>query len=178
MKKILPFVFLVLILILPFADTGAQPEETLPPVVVTSTRLKNIGEDVNRIAGKVIVISRESIQKLGAKTIQEVLQHQSGIVLYDLIGNEFQSTVDIRGFNGQPVPGTTVFLDGVRVNEPDFNTINFDLIPIENIKKIEIHYGPGTVFGRNSLAGVINIETKRGRKDRPHFGLELGGGSY
>ena len=131
-----------------------------------------------QVPGKVIVVTAEEIEKLGAKTVQEVLQYQTGIVLFDGVGNEFQQTVDMRGFNAQPVTATSVFVDGVRVNEPDFNTINFDLIPIEDIERIEILPGTATVFGRNALAGVINITTKRGRKDRPHVGFNIGGGSY
>ena len=146
--------------------------------MVTATRLKDVEEEISKIPGKVVVITKDDIEKLGAKTIQEVLQYQTGVVLYDQIGNEFQSTFDLRGFNGQPVPATTVFVDGVRVNEPDFNTVNFDFIPIEDVEKIEILYGPGTVFGRNSLAGVLNITMKRGIKEKPSFGGEIAGGSY
>lgn len=159
---------------------AAEPnqEETLPPVVVTSTRLKDVEEETSRIPGKVVVITAEDIQRLRAKTVQEALQYQSGVVLYDQLGNEFQSTVDLRGFNAQPVTTTSVFVDGVRVNEPDFNTVNFDFIPIEDIDRIEILPGTATVFGRNALGGVINITTKRGRKDKPHFSVEAGGGSF
>ncbi len=173
------FLFAPIFIFFPFITfAGEPPQETLEPVVVTATRLKDVQEEASRVPGKATVITAEDIQKLGAKTIQEVLQYQSGVVLYDQLGNEFQSTVDLRGFNAQPVPATSVFVDGVRINEPDFNTINFDLIPIEDIEKIEILYGPGTVFGRNALAGVINVTTKRGRKDRPHFGFQVAGGSF
>lgn len=176
--KILSVIFLLFFL--PITSSGAEPkqEETLEPVVVTATRLKDIEEKISRIPGKVVVITKDDIEKLGAKTIQEVLQYQTGVVLYNQIGNEFQSTFDLRGFNGQPVPATTVFVDGVRVNEPDFNTVNFDFIPIEDVEKIEILYGPGTVFGRNSLAGVLNITMKRGVKEKPSFSGEVAGGSY
>ncbi len=176
--KILSLLFLFFLV--PTTSSGAEPkkEETLEPVVVTATRLKDVEEEIFKIPGKVVVITKDDIEKLGAKTIQEVLQYQTGVVLYDQIGNEFQSTFDLRGFNGQPVPATTVFVDGVRVNEPDFNTVNFDFIPIEEVEKIEILYGPGTVFGRNSLAGVLNITMKRGIKEKPSFGGEIAGGSY
>ena len=70
------------------------------------------------------------------------------------------------------------FVDGVRINEPDFNTINFDLIPMEDIERIEIMPGTATVFGRNALGGVINITTKRGRTEKPRFDASVGGGSY
>ncbi len=160
------------------APAVSQTQDTLPPVVVTSTRLRDVEQPASQVPGKVIVVTAEEIEKLGAKTVQEVLQYQTGIVLYDAVGNEFQQTVDLRGFNAQPVTATSVFVDGVRVNEPDFNTINFNLIPIEDIERIEILPGTATVFGRNALAGVINITTKRGRTDRPHIGMNIGGGSY
>ena len=158
---------------------GADPpEETLPPVTVSSTRLRDVAEPSSRVPGKVIVVTADDIENLGAKTIQEVLQYQTGVVLFDQNGNEFQQTVDLRGFNGQPVTATSVFVDGVRVNEPDFNQTNFDLIPIENVERIEIMPGTATVFGRNALGGVINITTKRGRTDHSHVGIDVSAGSF
>lgn len=157
---------------------NATPQDTLPPVVVTSTRLRDVEQPASQVPGKVIVVTAEEIEKLGARNVQEVLEYQTGIVAHDTVGSEFQKTIDLRGFNGQPVTSTSVFVDGVRINEPDFNTINFDLIPIDDIERIEILPGTATVFGRNALGGVINITTKRGRSDRPHFGFDIGGGSF
>ncbi len=177
-----PFLIIFSLFLLPMGSPAgeAEPEqeETLKPVLVTTTRLKDVEEEASRIPSKVVVITKDDIARQGAKTVQEALQYQTGIVLYDLIGNEFQSTVDLRGFNGEPGPATTVFVDGVRVNEQDLNQVNFDLIPIEDVEKIEILYGPGTMYGRNSLGGVINITMKRGSKDKPSVSGETGGGSY
>ena len=101
------------LLFLFFSSTiqGAEPprEDTFDPVVVTDTRLRDVEQPANRVPGKVIVVTAQEIEKLGAKTVQEVLQYQTGIVLYDGVGNEFQQTVDMRGFNAQPVTATSVF---------------------------------------------------------------------
>src|SRR5262245_22197768 len=168
-----------LLLLFPlFSPALAHSQDTLPPVVVSSTRLRDVEQPATQVPSKVIVVTAEEIEKLGAKTVQEVLQYQTGVVLYDQVGDEFQQSFDMRGFNAQPVTNTSVFVDGVRINEPDFNTINFDLIPIEDIARIEILPGTATVFGRNALGGVINITTKRGRTERPHFGFDMGGGSF
>ena len=176
------FLIIFFLFLLPLGSLAAEAEpkqeKTLKPVVITATRLKDVEQEASRIPSKVVVITKDDIERQGAKTVQDALQYQTGIVLYDQIGNEFQSTVDLRGFNGLPVPGTTVFVDGVRVNEPDFNQVNFDFIPIEDVEKIEILYGPGTVYGRNSLGGVVNITMKRGSKDKPSVSGEAGGGSY
>jgi len=167
------FLFFVL-----FSPANLYSQETLPPVVVSSTRLRDVDQPTTQVPGKVIVVTADDIKTSGAKTIQEALQYQTGVVLYDQVGNDFQSTIDMRGFNGQPVTTTVVVVDGVRVNEPDFNTLNFDLIPIEAIERIEILPGTATVFGRNALGGVINITTRRGQTEKPHFGVSLGGGSF
>src|SRR5207245_10673235 len=90
------------------------------------------------LPAKVTVITAEDIQNSGSKTVQEAIQYATGIVMYDQVGNAFQQTVDLRGFNGQPVPVTSVFVDGVRVNEPDFNTVNFDMSPNHTIQRTEL----------------------------------------
>jgi iron complex outermembrane receptor protein len=170
--------FFLLLFVLLICPGVTHAQDTLPPVVVQSTRLKDVEEPIVKLPEKIIVLTADDIETSGAKTIQEALQYQTGMVLYDQVGNDFQSTLDMRGFNGQPVTTTVVIVDGVRINEPDFNTINFDLIPIEDIERIEILPGTETVFGRNALGGVINITTKRGRTEKPNFGASLGGGSF
>ena len=143
-----------------------MPAESLPEVVVTSTRLPGDPVDPLTLPAKVTVITAEEFQRQGAKTVQEAIEQATGIVSYNLIGNAFEQTVDLRGFNGQPVAATSVFVDGVRVNDPDFNTARFDLIPLESIERIEIIPGASAIFGKNALGGAINIITKRGG-DKP-----------
>jgi outer membrane receptor protein involved in Fe transport len=146
-------------------------------VVVTSTRLP--GEQVSTydIPVKVTVITAEQIRQSGAQTVQEAIQYETGVVLYDQNGNPFQSIVDLRGFSGQPFPATSVFVDGVRLNEPDTNVANFDLIPLESIERIEIIPGSSAIYGKNALGGVINIITKRGG-DRRQATAETVFGSF
>ena len=147
-----------------FAEEPAP--SALEEVVVTSTRLPDKPMEIRTLPAKVTIITADEIARAGAKTVQEAVQQATGIVLYDAVGNAFQQTVDLRGFNGQPVPSTSVFVDGVRLNEPNFNTVNFDLIPVEMVERIEILPGSSAIYGKNALGGVINILTKRGRDKR------------
>jgi hypothetical protein len=115
------FLFLTLLLLPSVRLSAAEPTEpTLPPVFVSSSRLLDVAEPTTQVPGKVIVVTSEEIEKLGAKTVQEVLQYQSGVVLYDSVGNEFQQTVDMRGFNAHRLrqPASSSLR---RVNEPDFS---------------------------------------------------------
>ena len=103
----------LILLLLLVSPAVLHSQDTLPPVVVSSTRLRDVEQPITQVPGKVIVITADEIKTLGAKTIQEALQYQTGVVLYDQVGNDFQSTVDMRGFNGQPV--TTITLAGTWV---------------------------------------------------------------
>src|SRR5262249_51868911 len=107
-------------------------------------------------------------------------------------GNSFQMDFAVRGFQGTSVTGAprsiSGFVDGVRVNEPTVEEINFDLLPLDDIERIELIRGPAAVFGRNTLGGALNIVTRRGTEVRENgtegewrsfgrqkYGLRVGG---
>ncbi len=147
-------------------DNTDQDVQQLGEYIVSDTRLPSVKVNVLTIPAKVTVITSEDIQKIGASTVQEAVQYVAGVVMYDQVGNGFQQTIDLRGFNGQGVTGTSVFVDGVRINEPDFNAVNFDLIPLETIDRIEIYPNASAIFGKSALGGAINIITKRATQKR------------
>ena len=144
------------------SDSGADDQDVqqLDDYVISDTRLPSLKVDTYSVPAKITVITAKDIQKMGARTVQEALQYATGIVMYNEVGNAFEHRIDLRGFNSTPVPSISVFLDGMRINEPNFNTINFDLIPFETIERIEIIPGPNAIFGKNTLGGTINIVTK------------------
>jgi outer membrane receptor protein involved in Fe transport len=127
------------------------------------------------------VIEREEIEASGARTLQEALRRFAGVHLSDEQGNAFQQDLSMRGFAASPVTGLaqglSVFLDGVRVNEPAVEEVNFDLVPLTEVERIEIVRGPNAVFGRNTLGGAIHVVTRRGGP-RPEAEVELEGASW
>ena len=126
-------------------------------------------------------ISREELEAGGARTVQEALQQLPGVHLTDEQGNGFQQDLTMRGFTASPVTGLSqgisVFLDGVRLNEPEAEEVNFDLIPLSEVERIEVIRGPSSVFGRNTLGGAVNIVTRRGG-DQLEAEAELQGASW
>ncbi len=146
--------------------------------VLGAQRLPDARLDESRVPGQVRIFTREEIEASGVRTIQELLRNEAGVNVFDTIGNSFQQTVDVRGFNATPVPLTQVIVDGVRVNENSFGQVNFHLIPLEDIEQLEVHYGPNTKFGRGALAGVIHVTTRRGTAERVSADAGLSYGSY
>jgi iron complex outermembrane receptor protein len=160
------------------------PEEVLqlPAIkVIAPARLPALPLSLSEVPATVQVITGEELRQSGAMTLQESLLRLPGVTLNDEQGNAVQPDISLRGFQGTPVTGVpqgiSVFLDGVRRNEPIVEEINFDLIPMDDIERIELLRGPSAIFGRNTLGGSLNIITSRGTARR-EIVPDLAGGSF
>lgn len=81
-------------------------------------------------------------------------------------GNPLQLDLQYRGFTASPVlgaaQGMSVFLNGVRLNEPFGDVVNWDLIPSDAIRSLNLMPGSNPLFGLNTLGGALSLETKTG----------------
>jgi len=145
-------------------------------VVVTAYRLPAEEVELSRLPAPVSVITAEDIDRAKVISLQEIFQGLPGVVMFDDVGNGIESTIDWRGFNEGTA--TTVLIDGVRINEPDDNRVDLEMLPIFSIERVEIFRGSGsTIYGGGAMAGSVNIVTKHGAS-RPHTLVELKGGNY
>jgi outer membrane receptor protein involved in Fe transport len=133
------------------------------------------------IPARVTIISGAEIDAPEPRILSDVLQTQAGFSTYDDLGTPYKLNVSSRGFFASPVvglpQGVAVFLDGVRQNEPDAAQVNFDLLPLEHVKRIELLSGNGSLLGRNALGGAVNLVSRRG--EGPLNGeVELMGGGF
>jgi outer membrane receptor protein involved in Fe transport len=89
--------------------------------------------------------------------------------------------VTFRGYSASPLGGApqgiSVFLDGVRMNEPFGDTVRWDLIPSFAIQGMQMVPGSNPVYGLNTLGGAIAIQTKSGRTNQG-AALEASAGSW
>ncbi len=99
----------------------------------------------------------------------------AGVNVNEISGSPFQNDVTYRGFRASPVLGTSqglsVYLDGVRVNEPFGDVVNWDMLPEAAIGSILLVPGSNPLYGLNTLGGALALRTKSGRDDP---GLEAG----
>jgi len=143
-------------------------EASLDTIVVTATRTD---ENVEKLPSSVTVITEEDISDSTAATVQDILENVEGLIIRDLYGTGTKSTVDSRGF-ARGV-NTVVLIDGRRINEIDLSGVDWNLIPLENVERIEIVRGSGSVlYGDNATSGVINIITKKGKTETPSIDIE------
>ena len=165
------------------AATATAPADALDEIQVVATGLfPGIGVDATLVPNHVQHIGASTIARQHEHDVGEVLNSgATSISVNDTQGNPFQRDVTYRGFTASPVLGTpqgmSVFIDGVRVNEAFGDTLSWDLISSKTIAQLDVVPGSDPVYGLNTLAGAIAIQTKRGTTN-PGSSVECTTGSY
>ena len=148
------------------ADSTPKDTTTLAPVVVTGVRLPTVRELVRGLAGRTASLDARDLDARGVRSLADALEQLPGVTTSDELGATTQMDVALRGFQVSPVigvpQGVTVYVDGVRANEPDAHEVNFDLLPLEDVERVEVVYGPSVLLGRNALGAAVNLVTRRG----------------
>lgn len=147
-------------------------DKKLEPVVVTATRTPQI---VREVLSDNVVISAEDIARSGGTSLGDVLQRQRGIEISRSGGPGTQSSVFIRGTDNKQ---NIVLVDGVRVGAATSGGVSWNAIPLSQIERVEIVYGPlSTMYGADAMGGVIQIFTKQG-DGAPSPSFSVGAGTY
>src|SRR5467141_3973278 len=157
------------------------PSDTLAPVVVTGVRLPTVRELARGLTGRTATLNAGDLDARGVRSLADALEQLPGVTTSDELGATGQLDVSLRGFNVSPViglpQGVAVYVDGVRVNEPDAHEVNFDLLPLEDVDRVDVTYGPSVLLGRNSLGAAVNLVTRRGSVPAERE-VEVSGGSF
>ncbi|MGB8273637.1 MAG: TonB-dependent receptor [Alphaproteobacteria bacterium] len=174
------------------AQTGAgagaaegQPATvfTLPTVEIIGTSpVMGTGIEKDKVPANVQTIGTKQLDRPGAATLADILNSSVGSVsINDTTVNPFQPDVNFRGFTASPllgVPqGIAIYQNGVRVNEPFGDTVQWDMVPEFAIDSVQVIPGSNPVYGLNALGGAIAMQMKNG------FGFQGGsaeayGGSF
>jgi iron complex outermembrane receptor protein len=153
------------------AEAGqAGPDvTTLPEIVVTATKTEKKVEDA---PGSVTVIDQEDLKRQHIQTVDDALNSLSGMFVKRTKGlMDATASVRLRGFSGDEY--TLILLDGQPLNDAYTGGLDWGLLPVGNIERIEVIRGAASaLYGGNAMGGVINIITKTPKK----LELELTGG--
>jgi outer membrane receptor protein involved in Fe transport len=164
------------------SDAGSRRAARLAPVEVHASIAPSAEPAIGSgVPARITVVTGRQIDAWEPRLLADALGTRAGVSLYDDLGTPWKLNLSTRGFTAGPTvglpSGVTVFLDGVRQNEPDAQEVNFDLLPLEHVERVELLSGSASLLGPNSLGGAINLVTERG--DGPPSGsLELSAGSF
>jgi iron complex outermembrane receptor protein len=157
------------------ADITLSPVRISQTVVVTARRVEEAAQEVPI---PVSVLSGELVENAGAFNVNRVKELIPTVQFYS--SNPRNSSVTIRGI-GAPFgltndgiePGVGLYVDGVFYARPAAATLDF-----LDVERVEVLRGPqGTLFGKNTTAGAINVTSRRPRFTR-ETEFELAYGSF
>ena len=108
------------------------------------------------------IYTQKDIEQSNSKDIYEFLNSQTSIITMPSYGNSFTQLIDLRGYGiTDGYQNVVITVNGRRVNNIDMAPQLLSSIPLEDIEKIEVIKGSGSVeFGDGANAGTINIKTK------------------
>jgi vitamin B12 transporter len=141
-----------------FSGTAQAQVKTLEPVVVTATRTAQVAADA---LSDTVVITADEIARSGDQSLVDLLQRQRGIEIARNGGRGASASVFIRGADNRQ---NIVLIDGVRTGSSTTGGANWSAIPLSQIDRIEIVYGPlSSLYGADAMGGVVQIFTKKGQ---------------
>lgn len=154
-----------------FAHAGEASQAAMASVLVTAARAPQAAADV---LSDHTVLTAEDILRSGASNMVDLLQKQRGIEVARNGGPGANASVFLRGGDSKQ---TVLLVDGVRVGSTTSGIPNWSALPLANIDRIEIVYGPlATIYGADAIGGVVQVFTRRGT-GAPQWTAAAGAGS-
>lgn len=155
------------------SDASADTRSGVNTIIVQAEKRAS---DVQDVSGTVQAYTGESLDKAGVTDVSRVENLVAG-VNFAFVGNE--AKFNVRGANASntfndasPIVG--VYVDGVYKNRASQQTRAFF-----DVERLEFLKGPqGTLYGRNTFAGALNLFTNKPELGSFYGEVEVGYGNF
>ncbi|MEE3452591.1 TonB-dependent receptor [Dialister sp.] len=151
------------------ADAAGMPVYTLKGITVTANRQ---AERLQDVPATVQVVTEKEIQTKNAQNTAQAVAMATGVSGSQSI----EGTVSLRGYDSKNI---LVLVDGQQMNTAWNGDVDWNMIPVNNIRKIEVvSGGQSALYGGRAVGGVINIITKTQKQDGLHGSAFVTYGSH
>jgi len=149
------------------------PEVELDKIVVTATRTPT---KTSNVIAQTRVVDKEDLKRFQGQTVMEVLRRQPGFSIKQDGGLGQSSNFYLRGYDSKRV---LVLIDGVRYGSMTSGQPALNLLPADQVDRIEILYGASgsSIYGADAMGGVIQIFTRGSGAEQTNFSVTAGVGS-
>ena len=135
--------------------------------VISSTPIGSPDVPLRDVPLPVQTLSAQTLQDTNAIDLTDTMKRRlNGVYVNENQNNPFQPDINYRGYTASPLVGApaglSVYMDGVRQNQPFGDVVQWDLIPKVAIASMELIPGSNPVYGLNTLGGAIAVQTKDG----------------
>jgi len=141
---------------------AAQEDDAIPLLpeieVIGISPMQGTGADIDQIPTKAEVLKSEDFERHNPISLPELLTKALGsAATNDVLANPYQKNLHYRGFTASPLlgepQGLAVYQNGVRINEPFGDTVQWDLVPDVAIDQLDLVSGKSKVMSAASENG-------------------------
>ena len=156
-KTVYGSIGLGLMVALTFSPVSSALAEEIDEIVVSAT---GIPTPLAQIGASVDVITAEDLERQQITYLQDALATVAGVSAYSSGGPGTKSNVFLRGTGGEY---TAVLVDGIQINNPYDQNVNWTHLPTHGLETIEILRGSQSVmYGSEAIGGAVNAYTAVG----------------
>jgi outer membrane receptor protein involved in Fe transport len=135
--------------------------------VIASAPIGTLDVPLSDVPLPVQTLTSQTLEDTNAIDLTDAMKRRlNGVYVNENQNNLFQPDINYRGYTASPLVGApaglSVYLDGVRQNQPFGDVVQWDLIPKIAINTMELIPGSNPVYGLNTLGGAISVQTKSG----------------
>ena len=163
------------------AQNAPEATNSLKEVqVVNTSPLPGMGIEKSKLPYDVQTFNSATMRQGNSLNLSEyITENLNGVNVNDIQGSPYQSDVTYRGFRASATlgaaQGLSVYLDGVRVNEPFGDVVNWDMFPEIAFENVTLVPGSNPIYGLNTLGGALAFTTKSGLTTQGNeLGMSLG----
>jgi len=153
--------------LLPASALAQTPPGSQTVEIVGTSPLPGQGVDRNLLPYSSQVVRRGALDQAQADNTTDYLARRvPGAQVNDIQGSPFQGDLTYHGYRASGLlgasQGLSVYLDGVRINEPFGDIVNWDMIPEFAVQSMSLVPGANPSFGLNTLGGALSFTTASG----------------
>jgi outer membrane receptor protein involved in Fe transport len=150
--------------------------------VFSPTPIGNADVSLDQIPVPVQTLDAKQLEDSNALDLSDLMNKRlTSVYINGNQGNPYQPDINYRGYTASPLLGTpeglSVFVDGVRQNQPFGDVVAWDLIPRVAIRDMALVPGSDPLYGLNALGGAVAVQTKSGLT-APGISLQITGGKF
>ncbi|PYP31423.1 MAG: hypothetical protein DMD49_08105 [Gemmatimonadetes bacterium] len=137
------------------ADFALRPSALhMKPVVVTAGKRSQL---LDQVVTSVALVQDSELARRAVNTVDEAVDKAPGVQFLNGQVNIRGSTGYVQGLGARVL----LLVDGVPANQGDRGGINWDMLPVDQVERVEIVKGAGSaLYGSAALGGVVNLITR------------------
>ena len=155
---------------------------TTSVTVLSPTPIGLADQSRDQIPVPVQGLTAKNLEDSNALDLSDLMNKRlTSVYINENQANPFQPDLNYRGYTASPLLGTpeglSVYMDGVRQNQPFGDIVSWDLIPKVAIRDMAMIPGSDPLYGLNTLGGAVSVQTKDGLT-APGGSLQITGGKF